>query len=167
MGRNRLYLKLSYGKLKVFHCRCGERPYQSRGNPRPRRWRSGWHSPECQGLLPVLNMALIADTTRPRAEVLPPGVWSKTGGRVCPKVCHFGVWPTNGCSLSRNNTLRNRFFHDVAEPASLGARRPLLRLSRAARSCTTAVSKASINVRLSVQHKCHSLIAALYQMLTR
>ena len=29
------------------------------------------------------------------------------------------------------------------------------------------VSKASINVRLDVQHKCHSLMPALYQILTR
>ena len=44
-----------------------------------------------------------------------------------PNSATFGVWPTNGCSLSRNNILCNRFFHDVAEPAFLGARRPLWR----------------------------------------
>ena len=44
-----------------------------------------------------------------------------------PKSATFGVWLTNGCSLSRNNILCNRFFHDVAEPAFLGARRPLWR----------------------------------------
>ena len=42
-----------------------------------------------------------------------------------PNSATFGVWPTNGCSLSRNDILCNRFFHDVAEPAFLGARRPL------------------------------------------
>ena len=28
-----------------------------------------------------------------------------------PNSASFGVWPTNGFSLSRSNILRNRFFH--------------------------------------------------------
>ena len=32
-----------------------------------------------------------------------------------PNSATFSVWPTNGCSLSRNNILRNRFFHEVIE----------------------------------------------------
>ena len=38
-------------------------------------------------------------------------------------------------------------------------------VSRAARRCTTAVSKFRINVRLSVQHKCYSVMQAWYQMM--
>ena len=40
-------------------------------------------------------------------------------------------------------------------------------VSRAERKCTTGVSKASINVRLSVLHKCHSVMPGWYQMLTQ
>ena len=32
-----------------------------------------------------------------------------------PKSATFGVWPTNGCRLSRNNILCNWFFHEVIE----------------------------------------------------
>ena len=32
-----------------------------------------------------------------------------------PKSATFGVWSTNGSSSSRNNILRNRFFHEVIE----------------------------------------------------
>ena len=32
-----------------------------------------------------------------------------------PNSATFGVWPTNGSSSSRNNILRNRFFHEVIE----------------------------------------------------
>ena len=36
----------------------------------------------------------------------PLGIWERTA---------VGVWPTNGCSFSRNNILCNRFFHEVIE----------------------------------------------------
>ena len=36
-----------------------------------------------------------------------------------PKSATFGVWPTNGSSSSRNNILRNRFFHEVAAQNTL------------------------------------------------
>ena len=42
-----------------------------------------------------------------------------------------------------------------------------MRVSRAAGSWASGVSKAGINVRSGVQHKCHSVIPPLYQMLTR
>ena len=32
-----------------------------------------------------------------------------------PNSATFGDWPTNGSSSSRNNILRNRFFHEVIE----------------------------------------------------
>ena len=32
-----------------------------------------------------------------------------------PKSAICGVWPTNGSSSSKNNILRNRFFHEVIE----------------------------------------------------
>ena len=31
------------------------------------------------------------------------------------KSATIGVWPTNGCSLSRSNILCNRLFHEVIE----------------------------------------------------
>ena len=39
------------------------------------------------------------------------------------------------------------------------------RQSRASTKHTTAVSKVSVNVRLSVQHKCHSVMPPWYQVL--
>ena len=41
------------------------------------------------------------------------------------------------------------------------------RLSMAEACWATGVSKASINVRLSVQHKCHCVMLSLYQMMTQ
>ena len=35
-----------------------------------------------------------------------------------PNSATFGVWPTNGSSLSRSNILRNRFIHEVIEAAA-------------------------------------------------
>ena len=35
-----------------------------------------------------------------------------------PKSATFGVWLTNGSSLSRSNIRRNRFFHEVIEAAA-------------------------------------------------
>ena len=49
--------------------------------------------------------------------------------------------------------------------ATAGSRRK--RLSRAARSWASGVSKAGINVRVGVQHKCHFVMPPLYQSLTR
>ena len=40
-------------------------------------------------------------------------------------------------------------------------------VSRAAAKWATGVSKASINVRVGVQHKCHFVMAPLYWMLTQ
>ena len=35
-----------------------------------------------------------------------------------PNSATFGVWPTNGFSLSMSNIIRNRFFHEVIEAAA-------------------------------------------------
>ena len=38
-----------------------------------------------------------------------------TVAEFAPNSATFGVWSTNGSSSSRNNILRNRFFHEVIE----------------------------------------------------
>ena len=49
------------------------------------------------------------------------GVWTETCWSIlamaefAPNSATVGVWPTNGGSLSRNNILCNRLFHEVIE----------------------------------------------------
>ena len=75
-------------------------------------------------------------------------------------------------ATTRNSLSRlgwNEFMTRVRPVYILEALRRMIKrlVSMAPRYWATGVSKASINVRVGVQHKCHFVMAPLYWMLTQ
>ena len=69
----------------------------------------------------TLLLRTIRGQTRLPAISHTPNIYASRSPEVaelCAKSATFGVWPTNGSSLSRSNILRNWFFHEVIEAAA-------------------------------------------------
>ena len=78
-----------------------------------------------------------------------------TGSRSWPRSAFCQILMLQACLRPSQLLPDRRKFH------------PSPHVSMAAARCTTAVSKAGINVRVGVQHKCHFVKPPLYQMMTQ